>query len=380
MLLSPLLQKGLAQLRRGPQLQWLRLRSTASILLKNERARRSPEWLEALSKLPFTPNRAILNVTDNCNSRCVTCNVWQERSTHELTQEEWAETITQLHAVGCSTLILSGGEPLLRKDLEQLIRLARQLGMHVGLNTNGGLLTEQRLKQLLEAGLSSVSLSMDAVGQDYRRIRGMAFEKALRAARLLATAHRQKQLQVALSCTLSRLTLPHVWEVLALSRGLELPLGFNLVDSTPYVFRGVGNESNAWIEGAELEKLDRLVEQLLTYKKQAPEALLDSRAALEYISHYFRDPLQKALPCTVALLRICIDAHGQVFGGCWSMGAFGSLREQSLLNILASPAYVEKHKQMFKKECPGCSCGYKVNLRYSLPSLLTPSSGLEALV
>lgn len=376
--IRPRLSRRLTQLQREQQQQWRRICHFVEVWLKNERARRSPTWLEEAAQLPFRPQLATLNVTDNCNSRCVTCNVWQERSTHELILEEWKEVLQQLHAVGCSTVILSGGEPLLRKDLEPMIREAHRLGMHVGINTNGGLLTERRLKSLLEAGLGSVSLSMDAVGDAYRQIRGMSFEKVLRAAQLLAEAHRQQHVQVALSCTLSKLSLPHVWEVLALSRGLGLPLGFNLVDSTPYVFRGVGNETNAWIDGENLVELDRLVEQLLLYKKRAPDALRDSRAALEYIPRYFRDPLQKALPCTVALLRLCIDAHGRVFGGCWSMGSFGSVREQSLLQIMGSSEYIEKHKQMFRKECPGCSCGYKVNLRYSLPSLLSTHAGIEA--
>jgi hypothetical protein len=95
-----------------------------------------------------------------------------------------------------------------------------------------------------------------------------------------------------------------------------------------------------------------------------------SYSEIEYFAKYFIDPLQKKLPCVVSQSRLCIGPKGQVYGGCWAMGEYGQLRQQPLKEILATSKFVQVHKKMFFKNCPGCSCGYATNLRYSLKDVI----------
>ncbi len=92
------------------------------------------------------------------------------------------DLIDQLADVGVLDVALSGGEPLLRKDLESLIAHARARGLAVGTSTNGFALTHRRARHLAVAGLSRLQVSIDGPEDIHDRIRGPgAFQAAARA-------------------------------------------------------------------------------------------------------------------------------------------------------------------------------------------------------
>ncbi len=99
----------------------------------------------------------IYEVTTRCNLRCRYCyNVWNEQDypRDELDTDGALRLIERIHAqTGCQLLTLTGGEPLLRPDLERLVRHARSLGMACNLITNGTLMTEASARTLVEAGI-----------------------------------------------------------------------------------------------------------------------------------------------------------------------------------------------------------------------------------
>jgi cyclic pyranopterin phosphate synthase len=119
-----------------------------------------------------------LSVTDRCNLRCAYCMpeeeyVWLERE-HLLTFEELSRLVDVFLSLGVTRLRLTGGEPLLRRDLDRLVAaLARKPGLKdLALTTNGLLLAEQ-VDALARAGLHRVTVSLDTL--DARR-----FEKLTR--------------------------------------------------------------------------------------------------------------------------------------------------------------------------------------------------------
>ncbi len=109
-----------------------------------------------------------LSVTDRCNLRCTYCMpepeyVWLPRE-DILSFEEMAMLVGYFTDVGVDKVRLTGGEPLLRRDLARLVRLLRQNRriMEVALTTNGILLAEQA-QELYEAGLDRVTISLDTL-------------------------------------------------------------------------------------------------------------------------------------------------------------------------------------------------------------------------
>ena len=251
-----------------------------------------------------------------------------------------------------------------------IVAHASSLGLHTELTTSGFLLDDARAKALIAAGLSAVVISIDGVGPEYEAIRGREWARVERACELLARLRQNHQLQVVIGFVLMKPTLEHLEAVKGLSARLDLPLVISLLDASTYLFQLEENNDGFWIRSdADKRKLAG-VQRLLAQDREAKGTVREDFSTIERFSKYFAEPRQPELPCAVSQTRILIDSHGMVFGGCWAMGSYGCLRQQPLREILRSAAYRAAHRKMFYKECPGCSCGYKVSLKLSLPTQL----------
>lgn len=115
----------------------------------------------------FTPRLVSWNLTRRCNLRCAHCYLDADARASgqgELTTAEGLRFINQLVDL-CpgAMLVFTGGEPLLRSDLPDLIAHAAQRGLMPVLGTNGVLLTNERARQLANCGLAGVGLSLDSL-------------------------------------------------------------------------------------------------------------------------------------------------------------------------------------------------------------------------
>jgi cyclic pyranopterin phosphate synthase len=131
------------------------------------------------------PRKLRVAVTDRCNLRCQFCMpkspAWLP--TNEiLTFEELTRVVSLCAAIGVEKIRLSGGEPLMRRDLPRLVRMLKSVrGIRfIGMTTNGHLLPE-KAAALKEAGLDSVTISLQSLDPDkYKEITGGGrLEKAL---------------------------------------------------------------------------------------------------------------------------------------------------------------------------------------------------------
>jgi MoaA/NifB/PqqE/SkfB family radical SAM enzyme len=100
-----------------------------------------------------------------CNLSCSYCNEY-DNSSKPVLLEQMTWRIDRLGELGTRVITISGGEPLLHPQLDQLIRRIRQKGMMAGLITNGYLLTAQRIEALNDAGLEHMQISIDNVLPD----------------------------------------------------------------------------------------------------------------------------------------------------------------------------------------------------------------------
>lgn len=134
-------------------------------------------------------NRPVVvwNVTLQCNLSCKHCYASARYSTHpeELSTGKAKELIDDLHEFGVPVLIFSGGEPLMRDDLFELISYANERGMRTVLSTNGTLLTRENAIKLMDVYLDYVGVSIDGledVNDEFRGQKG-AFQRALQGIR-----------------------------------------------------------------------------------------------------------------------------------------------------------------------------------------------------
>jgi len=164
----------------------------------------------------------IAELTYLCPLRCVYCSNPTQLAAHpdRLSTADWLRVFQQAAQLGALQLNLSGGEPLLRRDLEQLVAGAHALEFYTNLITSGLPLTRERLVRLKEAGLSSVQVSIqDSVPSEAERIAGReSFEQKLQVARWV----KELELPLTLNVVLHRHNLDRVAEIIALAEGLQV--------------------------------------------------------------------------------------------------------------------------------------------------------------
>lgn len=141
---------------------------------------------------PARPWALLAELTHACPLHCGYCSNPLEltRRSHELTTEQWMDVMRQAGELGVVHTHLSGGEPLLRRDLERIVTAAEAAGIYTQLVTSGVGLDQARLDALACAGLRSVQLSVQhADPRVSDRIGGRrSFAEKERAARLVRAA------------------------------------------------------------------------------------------------------------------------------------------------------------------------------------------------
>src|ERR1700754_240488 len=137
---------------------------------------------------PPSPFTLIAELSYQCPLHCPYCSnpvdIGAEHHRRELATEDWVRTFQQARGLGVLQLALTGGEPMLRRDLTELCEGARDAGLYSSLITAGTLFTRDRAQALRQAGLDHVQISIQSPdAEENDRIAGnRSFEKKIAAA------------------------------------------------------------------------------------------------------------------------------------------------------------------------------------------------------
>ncbi len=163
------------------------------------------------------------NVTRRCNLHCAHCytDSFDREYEGELSTEEARAVIDDLAGFGVPVVLFSGGEPLLRRDLFELIGHAQSSGIRTVLSSNGTLITVDVARRLSQIGLPYVGISMDGPEAVHDRFRGKkgAFQETLGAIRRC----RDAGLRVGLRVTLTEYSYPFLDDLFDLIEEEEIP-------------------------------------------------------------------------------------------------------------------------------------------------------------
>ena len=165
----------------------------------------------------------VWNVTRRCNLKCLHC---YARATagpaqDELSHQAALDLLRDLKDFGAPVVLFSGGEPLLRPDLFELVDRAVAHGMRAVISTNGTLISRDLAWRLKDLGLSYVGISLDGAAAVHDRFRG---ESGSFAAAMTGVRHcREMGLKVGLRFTVSRLNYREVPAIFDLVEEYQLP-------------------------------------------------------------------------------------------------------------------------------------------------------------
>lgn len=166
------------------------------------------------------PFALLAELTYACPLHCPYCSnpLALDEFRQELTTEEWRRVFAEAAALGVLQVHLSGGEPMQRHDIVELVRCANQLGLYTNLITSGLGFSERRAGQLRDAGLEHVQISIQADEQALSdRIAGTtSFYRKLAAARLV----KQLGWPLTLNVVLHRHNIDRIGRILDLAEEL----------------------------------------------------------------------------------------------------------------------------------------------------------------
>ncbi len=167
------------------------------------------------------PSGMLAELTYECPLHCPYCSNPLNLSDYrdELNTEEWQRVLTEARNLGVLQLHLSGGEPLQRRDLEEIVSSARDLGLYTNLITSALALTPRRARQLKDAGLDHIQISIQADEPTLSdRIAGTpSYERKVEAARLV----KELDFPLTLNVVLHRHNIDRIGGILDLAEELE---------------------------------------------------------------------------------------------------------------------------------------------------------------
>lgn len=273
------------------------------------------------------PVLAIFEINLRCNSACGYCGLPLNEGRYEMTREEIRRVFTDLYRDGLRFVFVQGGEPLLRRDLPEILEDFHEIGFSLSLITNGSKFTPTLLERLAKLSMN-VSVSLDTLDRErYRRIRGAdLLPDVLAGIELLDSFPHPK----FLTCIVSEANRDEVPTVVHFARA-----------------RGFMPVVGAYHWG--IERYGK-VDLTLQYERQAAVSLFAQLTESELVPRgYFRDYLRDTVrwlggegldACDAGRYSIAIDASGNV-APCLALKHAGNLLESSLgeiLDLLDRPA------------------------------------------
>jgi pyrroloquinoline quinone biosynthesis protein E len=264
-----------------------------------------------------SPLALIAEVTHRCPLHCVYCSNPMQLSavSGELSTEEWISVFRQAGKLGMLHAHFTGGEPLVRADLTELISGARAAGLYTNLITSGIGLTEQRLQCLVEAGLDHIQISF----QDSREeaANWIAGAKAHAHKIELSRAIRRHKIAFTVNLVVHRQNLDHLEEMIAFIEQLQ-PERIEIAH-TQYYGWALANRAALMPTRAQLEKAVAIIGEAET--RLAGRMRIDS-VVPDYYAKYPKacmggwgrrlmlvNPSGKVLPCHAAevLPGLCFE-------------------------------------------------------------------------
>lgn len=173
--------------------------------IKKQSSDKFYQKISSLANKNKFPLRAMFELTYRCNFRCVHCYVVADKNKKELNTTEVKKVLSQLKAAGCFHVGFTGGEPLLRKDIFEILDYAKGCGFRISLLTNGFLIDENASRRIASLGGSLNRVDVSVLGITKNTLEGItrkkgSFEKVMRAIRLL----KDKGVDVQIKATLMK--------------------------------------------------------------------------------------------------------------------------------------------------------------------------------
>jgi MoaA/NifB/PqqE/SkfB family radical SAM enzyme len=309
---------------------------------------------------------------NQCNCRCVMCDIWRIREAKEITPEDLEQHLSSFLQLGVRWFVFSGGEPQLNKKWSCLAQMLRSAGSRVSLLTAGLLLKSQA--QAIADSVDDVIVSLDgppAVHDSIRRVPD-AFERLAEGVKALHSL--RPEMQVGARCTVQKANHHALRAVVTSAKQIGLnSVSFLAADLTSEAF----NRSEGWrperadrvaLVPEEVDSLEHEVECLIReYRADLDSGfVIETANKLQRIVQHFRAHVGQsnnvAPRCNAPWVSAVIEATGDV-RPCFFHPVLGNIHRQPLPDIINSPQALQFRSSLdvaHNEICRRCVCSLHI--------------------
>ncbi|MBU1726588.1 MAG: radical SAM protein [Candidatus Omnitrophica bacterium] len=292
-----------------------------------------------MSRPCIPPEHVYFSLTNRCCLKCKMCDIAKSPSKieDELSTGEIKEIILQIKEIGVKHLIFSGGEPLLRKDLLEILEFSVSQGLKmVDIISNGVLLDDRLIQALIRIKLNHITISLDGMQDIHDGIRGAgSFEKSsIGIDRINYYKHKFCSFfpTVGINFTIMNKNIPDILNIVQFARKKKC----NIVVFQPVLFNNSKMHEKKrnilWPIEDDLPRLKEVMKQLTSLKSEISDInIYTDDQILNAIPGYFEGKRPGSeFKCYEAIKRIVITYDGKI----WScMGIYGDLKNNTLKDI-----------------------------------------------
>jgi MoaA/NifB/PqqE/SkfB family radical SAM enzyme len=310
--------------------------------------------IAARSMSPGKPHHAQWLITRKCNYQCVGCNVWKEQDSRELSTDEIKKGLDILREIGIIELVISGGDPLLRSDIGEILDYASE--RFVTTVYDNGSMAAKKVDALRKVDFVAISIdSLDEAKNDAIKDVPGAWKNAINSVETL----RREGINVAVTPTISQKNLYEVVDLTNHFTGQGIPMWYCLysydtsIDSNQ-LFR-IGKANDEFII-TDKKAMVKLCNQLIEMMKKNDKILM-TKKILVTLRSLFEDA--RTWKCQALNQFLVVDHLGRI-SGCHNHNFAGSVFD------LPKQWKSKEFKELRKTYHDCTQCSYLCYVFYSL--------------
>lgn len=294
-----------------------------------------------------------IDVTSKCNLRCKHCRVNEIR--YDMTLDEIEKVFNKLTDFKPRGVFISGGEPLIRDDIVEIVKKSKKLAPVTILNTNSLLLTENKLKELIDSGLNYIQVSVDGIEEQHDYIRGKGtYKKTIEKMKLINEY--SDQIKLHISSVVSQKNIDYMEEFARQILEIE-KINVQILGFKRFIPNNVLKDTAALGKDGlkklykNLELLQKKYNEKTTIVSDMPmKNVFNEKRAIEVMKKYNLS----CVGCSAGVNGISIRNDGTVTPCTLLYISCGNILKQNLKEILQNADMVKIKNRELKGKCGKC--------------------------
>lgn len=317
------------------------------------------------------PSSILLQVTNICMFKCKMCWEWKcKPDPDELSIKQWKDFAVSLKGYSDSPVEIgiTGGEPLLKEGVLDLIKICSESGLRTVLTTNGYLIDAEMAKKIVESGLTLIFLSLDSLDEkihDFLRGAEGAYARVMRAIDCLDKV--RDGLEIGIQTLMTGTNLDGIIKLMEwINKDDRINTNYvqaiNIPINSPHDATWYKKNEFNFLWPSDTQKVNSILDELIRQKKNKSK-ISNSISHIQSFKSYFLAPqnFMRVQQCPFIGTSLNVSAHGDVYL-CWEKESLGNIKTDDICQLWMSAKAGQIREEMHrcKKDCPAViNCSFK---------------------